>query len=766
MTYTEARNRLSFVPQNLQSRLMLMLGGILLVLLAIIVLAIITLVTQAENASWRGRLSLSAQATGLGIRQALGNTLSSLRLIADSDDAEHLKELITGTTRTFPEFIHVAVLNADREILVDVDPANAQYLNDEALDEWFDDAMETPAGAYFISEISLNDEGEPYIYMASPRPDGTLLAAAVDLHPIDTLLQNNLFGETGNSYLVEAEGQLVAHSQHDLAQQNINLAGRQELLDVDNALFVGDLAEGPTEHVLVEHSYTNFQGIPVLGTVKVVSGTDLLVFTEVAQSEAYAGSRTAIIMLIAAAIIFYLVSILAMSRILRSAVFAPLRLLSEGEKIVAKGNLTHQVPITRMDEIGVVTQGFNTMVQELSRQSEMREIIAEKLRTSEADMRSILDNTPSIIIEVDAAGRMTFVHIPGEPTDQMHQYLGQPVETMLPESAHADLKLSLSQVFSGQPAGYFESHVEDTSGGAGVWYSTVVAPVISNGQTASALLVSTNITERKQSEKQIQTQNEALVKTNRELAVARMQAESASKLKSQFLATMSHELRTPLNAVIGYAQLQLAGMAGDMTDEQEEFQERILANAQHLLGLINEVLDLSKIEAGRMEMAERPFSVRDCLQEVMRQNRVLAENKSVGFELAVADDMPDVVVGDQSRIRQVLINLVSNAIKFTDEGSVRVEAGRHGEDAWSVSVTDTGIGIAPHLQETVFDEFRQAENGIQRGGTGLGLAIVRKLVLMMNGRVRLNSELGKGSTFTVILPLVTQPEPAFEAVRG
>jgi signal transduction histidine kinase len=144
----------------------------------------------------------------------------------------------------------------------------------------------------------------------------------------------------------------------------------------------------------------------------------------------------------------------------------------------------------------------------------------------------------------------------------------------------------------------------------------------------------------------------------------------------------------------------------------------------------------------------------------------MAENKSVGFELAVADDMPDVVVGDQSRIRQVLINLVSNAIKFTDEGSVRVEAGRHGEDAWSVSVTDTGIGIAPHLQETVFDEFRQAENGIQRGGTGLGLAIVRKLVLMMNGRVRLNSELGKGSTFTVILPLVTQPEPAFEAVRG
>lgn len=262
--------------------------------------------------------------------------------------------------------------------------------------------------------------------------------------------------------------------------------------------------------------------------------------------------------------------------------------------------------------------------------------------------------------------------------------------------------------------------------------------------------------ERQLAERQIQSQNESLVKTNRELAVARKQAEAANKLKSQFLATMSHELRTPLNAVIGYAQLQLAGMVGDMSEEQLGFQERILANAQHLLQLINEVLDLSKIEAGRMELVDKPFDLRECLHEIIMQNHVLAKDKGLDFTLNVDERLPEIIVGDRGRIKQIIINLVSNAIKFTDEGSVIVEAVLYNKDNWRITVTDSGCGIAPHLQETIFDEFRQAESGIDRGGTGLGLAIVRKLVLMMGGNIRLTSEVGKGSAFTITLPLLIE----------
>ncbi|MCU0464987.1 MAG: ATP-binding protein [Anaerolineae bacterium] len=255
-----------------------------------------------------------------------------------------------------------------------------------------------------------------------------------------------------------------------------------------------------------------------------------------------------------------------------------------------------------------------------------------------------------------------------------------------------------------------------------------------------------------------QEQNKALVRANRELAVARRQAEAANRMKSQFLATMSHELRTPLNAVIGYSQIQLAGMVGEISPEQRNFQERIVVNAEHLLGLINEVLDLSKIEAGRMELNDKPFNLREMLKGIQSQNAVLAEKKGLTFRLDIDDRLPDVLVGDVSRIRQIMINLVSNAIKFTDSGSVMMEAAPHTKEAWRVTVTDTGVGIPSHLQETVFDEFRQAEDGIQRGGTGLGLAIVRKLVLMMGGNIRLSSEVGQGTSFTIILPMITEQE--------
>ncbi|MFN8376048.1 MAG: histidine kinase N-terminal 7TM domain-containing protein [Anaerolineae bacterium] len=264
-----------------------------------------------------------------------------------------------------------------------------------------------------------------------------------------------------------------------------------------------------------------------------------------------------------------------------------------------------------------------------------------------------------------------------------------------------------------------------------------------------------DVTERKQAGQRIEKQNADLEKANQELDIARLQAEEATRLKSQFLATMSHELRTPLTAIMGYTEIQLAGMAGELLPEQRSYQERVLANADHLLRLINEILDLAKIEAGRTDIVTHPFNVQAWLDEVVLQTEGLAKQKGLAFEHVLDNSLPPQLVGDSARLKQIVINLLSNASKFTEKGFVRLEVCRDDEHTWSIRVSDSGIGIPPHMQNIIFEEFRQVDNSSTRnyGGTGLGLAIVRKLVLLMGGHIRLQSQLGQGSTFTITLPM-------------
>lgn len=283
-----------------------------------------------------------------------------------------------------------------------------------------------------------------------------------------------------------------------------------------------------------------------------------------------------------------------------------------------------------------------------------------------------------------------------------------------------------------------------------------IAPITNErGELTHFVGISTDVTQRVHTEEKIQEQTEALIQANGALSIARRQAEEAVRLKSQFLATMSHELRTPLNAIIGYTDIQLAGMAGDLTDEQTYYQDRVLVNAKHLLELINDVLDLSKIEAGRMDLIIKPFVIKEWMEDIVAQVEGLAEQKQIAFRHILDERMPTALMGDESRLRQIAINLLSNAIKFTDEGRVTMQIQKHGNDAWKLIVSDTGIGIPSHMQETIFEEFRQVDDSSSRkqGGSGLGLTIVRKLCLMMGGNIRLQSQLGKGTTVTIILPL-------------
>ncbi len=246
----------------------------------------------------------------------------------------------------------------------------------------------------------------------------------------------------------------------------------------------------------------------------------------------------------------------------------------------------------------------------------------------------------------------------------------------------------------------------------------------------------------------------------RELVIARDRAEEANRLKSQFLSTMSHELRTPLNAINGFTQIMLAGITGELNEKQRQNLERILANGEHLLGLVNDILDLAKIEAGHIALVNKPFVVKEWLGNVISRTQSLAEAKNLRFEAVVDEAMPAVVIGDSGRLGQVAYNLIGNAIKFTESGEVRVEIQRQGDHRWALIVKDSGIGIPPHALEYIFDEFRQGDESTTReyGGTGLGLSIVRKLALLMGGNVKVTSKVGEGSLFTVMLPLVTEQD--------
>lgn len=305
-----------------------------------------------------------------------------------------------------------------------------------------------------------------------------------------------------------------------------------------------------------------------------------------------------------------------------------------------------------------------------------------------------------------------------------------------------------------------ELHFRKKDGTTIIVSDTKVAVKESGGKILYFDGIMEDVTERKQMERQLRERNKQLVAQQQELMKKAREVEKTNQLKSEFLASMSHELRTPLNAVIGFSELLLDGIPGGINDEQRQCLNDILDSGQHLLNLINDVLDLSKVEAGKLELKIENLHLTDVIADMIQTVKPMTNKKKHKIVVSITEGLPQ-VRADTSRLRQILLNLLSNANKFTPlGGKVLIEVGK--EDGFcQVSVVDNGIGIKKEDQKQIFEVFTQVDTVAEgkKEGTGLGLALSKQFVEVMGGRIWVESEYGKGSRFTFTLPLAGEGKP-------
>jgi signal transduction histidine kinase/HAMP domain-containing protein len=643
-------------------------------------------------------------------------------------------------------------------------------------------------GKSYFGRVYFVRGSEPYMTIAVPieRFAGEVigvLQAEVNLKYIGDVVSGITVGKAGYAYAVSRAGELIAHPDISLVLQRRNVAGLEQV----KAAF-SERAEPARTNVIVAPNlqgkkvFSSFALIPMLGWAVIIDRPIDEVFAAVYASML----RTSVLFLIGLGMALFA------SYFLARRVVGPVRILREGVERIGTGDLGYRLNLKTGDEIEVLAEEFNKMTSQLQesyanlehkveeRTRELTESLDQQTATSEVlkvISRSAFDLQPVLETLIENATKLC-----GADKGYIHRLEGDVYAIAVSYGATAEFTKFMREhpirasnretligrvVFERRPV-----HIPDVLADpeykwseaqqAGGFRTLLGVPMLREGTPIGVIVI---WRERVQpfTDKQI-----ALVTTFADQAVIAIEnvrlfqeiqeknelLETANRHKSQFLANVSHELRTPLNSIIGFTRLVLRKTEGQIEKLQKENLQKVLISSEHLLNLINGLLDLAKIEAGRMEAYAETFKLDEIIRVAMATVEPLLKDGRVKLVTDIAPDIPPLKT-DRDKLKQSVLNLLSNATKFTEQGEIKVAAWCDNGNL-KLTISDTGIGMKREALDLIFEEFRQADMSSTRkyGGTGLGLAIVKKFVNLMGGEIAVESEVGKGSKFTITIPTV------------
>ena len=641
-------------------------------------------------------------------------------------------------------------------------------------------------GKSYFGPVYFVRGSEPYMTIAVPieRFAGDVigvLQAEVNLKYIGDVVSSITIGKAGYAYAVSRSGELIAHPDISLVLQRRNV--RQ--LAVVKAAFEGP--EAAAAHAVIA---PNIHGKEVLSSFALIRDFDWAVIVDRPVEEAYEALYASMLRTAALALIGLGMALFA-SYFLARRVIQPVRILREGVERIGTGDLGYRLNLKTGDEIEVLADEFNKMTSQLQesyanlehkvedRTRELTESLDQQTATSEVlkvISRSAFDLQPVLETLIENATKLC-----GADKGYIHRLHGDVYTIAVSYGASDEFKTFLKEhpihasgretlvgrvVLERRPV-----HIPDVLADpdykwseaqkAGGYRTLLGVPMLREGMPIGVIVIWRERVEAF-TDKQI-----ALVTTFADQAVIAIenvrlfqeiqdkneQLEAANKHKSQFLANVSHELRTPLNSIIGFTRLVLRKTEGQIEKLQKDNLQKVLISSEHLLNLINGLLDLAKIEAGRMEAYVESFKLDEVMRMTIATVEPLLKDGRVKLVTEIAPDIPPLKT-DRDKLKQSVLNLLSNAVKFTEKGEIKVAAWRD-NGSLKLTVSDTGIGMKKEALDLIFEEFRQADMSSTRryGGTGLGLAIVRRFINLLGGEIAVESEEGKGSKFTITMPM-------------
>jgi signal transduction histidine kinase len=646
--------------------------------------------------------------------------------------------------------------------------------------------LQAKQGKSYFGPVHFVRGSEPYMTIAVPieRFSGDVigvLQAEVNLKYIGDVVSSITVGKAGYAYAATRSGELIAHPDISLVLQRRNVA---QLEQIKTAFQPG--SGTPKQNAIVAQ---NLQGKKVLASFAVIPTLDWAVMLERPIEEAYETLYASIIRTSALLLVGLGMALLASFFVARR-VIRPLGTLREGVERIGSGELGYRLDVKTGDEIEALADEFNKMTAQLQesyaglerkveeRTRDLTESLEQQTATGEilrviagspTDVQPVLDAVAESAARLCDASDAVIHRVDGNVLRRVAHHGEIPAL-----DSGAEVPISRGLVHGRAVMDRRIVHVHDLAAEVDTEFPdskiyqkqfgtrTMLAVPLFREDTPIGTIIIRRTEVRPFTDKQI-----ALLKTFadqsviaienvrlfQEIQEKNQQLEAASRHKSQFLANMSHELRTPLNAIIGFTRLVLRKTEGQIADLQKDNLQKVLVSSEHLLNLINGVLDLSKVEAGKMEVFAETFKLDEIVRVAVSTVEPMLKDGRVRLVTEVAPEIPALHT-DKGKLRQSLLNLLSNSAKFTEKGEIKVSAWSE-DGSLKLIVSDTGIGMKPEALNYIFEEFRQADMSTTRkyGGTGLGLALVKKFILLMGGEIVAESEAGKGSKFTITLPI-------------